>query len=272
VVEQYEYDPYGRATCYSKVAGVWTPAAESRFGLPFLWKGVRLDEVTGLLQMRNRYYSVETGRFLTRDPIGVWGDIDNLGCDYGYVGCDPLTSGDRFGLQGKGSTFAPRFLYNESGAVIGPNPDYLPEPPASLGPEWVTANGDGRCFPLHGPNGPYSPPAEMGEEYWIGVAWVSTVVICWATPWPGDEMAAMAGYAAWRAGQAASAVTARAAATGTALYVTCLANVQSIDKFARGLQKGYKRKSLGGGASSQERAGYAAGAAIRLAEDLLDRL
>jgi RHS repeat-associated protein len=100
VVEQYEYDPYGRATCYSKVAGVWTPAAESRFGLPFLWKGVRLDEVTGLLQMRNRYYSVETGRFLTRDPIGVWGDLGNLGNEYGYAWSRPLVVNDSLALQG----------------------------------------------------------------------------------------------------------------------------------------------------------------------------
>jgi hypothetical protein len=66
VVEQYEYDPYGRATVFSKVAGQWTSGGVSRYGLPFLWKAVRLDEVTGLLQMRNRYYSVETGRFLTQ--------------------------------------------------------------------------------------------------------------------------------------------------------------------------------------------------------------
>jgi len=70
----------------------------SRYGLPFLWKAVRLDEVTGLLQMRNRYYSVETGRFLTRDPIGVWGDNVNGGYEYAYVGSKPCTASDPFGL------------------------------------------------------------------------------------------------------------------------------------------------------------------------------
>jgi RHS repeat-associated protein len=102
VVEQYEYDPYGRATCYSKVAGVWTPAAESRFGLPFLWKGVRLDEVTGLLQMRNRYYSVETGRFLTRDPLGAWADPVNCGNEFSYVGNMPKSLADPLGLISTG--------------------------------------------------------------------------------------------------------------------------------------------------------------------------
>jgi hypothetical protein len=50
--------------------------------------------------MRNRYYSVETGRFLTRDPIGVWGDLGNLGNEYGYAWSRPLVVGDLIGLQG----------------------------------------------------------------------------------------------------------------------------------------------------------------------------
>ena len=100
-MEQYEYDPYGRATVFSKVAGQWTSGGASRYGLPFLWKAVRLDEVTGLLQMRNRYYSVETGRFLTRDPIGVWGDLGNIGNEYGYAWGRPLVVGDALGLQGE---------------------------------------------------------------------------------------------------------------------------------------------------------------------------
>jgi RHS repeat-associated protein len=99
VVEQYEYDPYGRATVFSKVAGQWTSGGVSRYGLPFLWKAVRLDEVTGLLQMRNRYYSVETGRFLTRDPIGVWGDLGNLGNEAHYAASNPLLFSDALGLQ-----------------------------------------------------------------------------------------------------------------------------------------------------------------------------
>ncbi|MBZ0221188.1 MAG: hypothetical protein K8I01_12250, partial [Candidatus Methylomirabilis sp.] len=68
VVEQYEYDPYGRVSVY--VGSSTHPVASSSYGLPFLWKSIRLDEITGLLQMRNRYYSTELGRFLTRDPLG----------------------------------------------------------------------------------------------------------------------------------------------------------------------------------------------------------
>jgi RHS repeat-associated protein len=97
VVETYEYDPYGRVSVY--VGSSATAVSASAYGLPFLWKSVRLDEITGLLQMRNRYYSVELGRFLTRDPLGVWGDGLNGGNEYGYVGNRPLSRGDRYGLQ-----------------------------------------------------------------------------------------------------------------------------------------------------------------------------
>jgi RHS repeat-associated protein len=97
VVEQYEYDPYGKASVY--VGSSTTAVAESSVGLPFLWKGVRLDSETGLLQMRNRYYSAALGRFLTRDPLGVWGDMMGQGNGYVYVGNCPLMFGDPLGLQ-----------------------------------------------------------------------------------------------------------------------------------------------------------------------------
>jgi RHS repeat-associated protein len=95
VVETYEYDPYGRVSVY--VGSSATAVSASAYGLPFLWKSVRLDEITGLLQMRNRYYSVELGRFLTRDPLGVWGDGMNLGNEVGYAGNRPLVLGDPLG-------------------------------------------------------------------------------------------------------------------------------------------------------------------------------
>jgi RHS repeat-associated protein len=100
VVEQYEYDPYGKVSVY--VGSSTTAVAESSVGLPFLWKGVRLDSETGLLQMRNRYYSTGLGRFLTRDPLGVWGDAGNLGNGYAYGYNDPIGVGDPLGLQGDG--------------------------------------------------------------------------------------------------------------------------------------------------------------------------
>jgi RHS repeat-associated protein len=77
IIERYEYDPYGTVSVYSGSSLV--PSVSSPVGLPFLWKGARLDEVTGLVQMRNRYYSRVLGRFLSPDRLGVWEDTLNLG-------------------------------------------------------------------------------------------------------------------------------------------------------------------------------------------------
>jgi RHS repeat-associated protein len=150
VVEQYEYDPYGRATVFSKVAGQWTSGGVSRYGLPFLWKAVRLDEVTGLLQMRNRYYSVETGRFLSGDPIGVWGDLGNLGNEYGYAWGRPLVVGDALGLQGSEVTITRSSSSNPNGGKYKEPGDVTPE----QFQEWVR-NVEGKMR-----NGGERPPGD----------------------------------------------------------------------------------------------------------------
>jgi RHS repeat-associated protein len=96
IVERYEHDSYGRISVLSGTATL--PAPSSTVGLPFLWKGVRCDEVTGLLQMRHRYYSSELGRFMTADSLGVWGDHANSGNEYAYAGDRPLVWSDPMGL------------------------------------------------------------------------------------------------------------------------------------------------------------------------------
>lgn len=100
VVEQYEYDPYGRVNVFTGLSP--TPSDRSAYGLPFLWKGIRQDVETGLFYMRNRYYSALSGRFLTPDPLGTWADAINNGNEYCYVGEHVLVLGDAMGLQGGG--------------------------------------------------------------------------------------------------------------------------------------------------------------------------
>lgn len=68
-------------------------------GNPFLYKAIRVDPETGLHYMRNRYYSSGLGRFLTVDPIGVWGDPINSGAGYGYAGARPVVVSDPLGKQ-----------------------------------------------------------------------------------------------------------------------------------------------------------------------------
>jgi hypothetical protein len=74
VVETYEYDPYGRVSVY--VGSSATAVSASAYGLPFLWKSVRLDEVTGLLQMRNRYLLGGVGAVPDAGPVGGLGGWD----------------------------------------------------------------------------------------------------------------------------------------------------------------------------------------------------
>lgn len=124
VVEQYEYDPYGKVTVYDGSGSLVGDGSVSGVGLPFLWKGIRLDGETGLLYMRNRYYSTAMGRFLVSDPIGVWGDRGNWGNAYAYVCANPLTRGDPYGLQGPLTLPTP---------VAAPPAQSMPPPPGPWG-------------------------------------------------------------------------------------------------------------------------------------------
>lgn len=110
--EQYQYDPNGAVTMFTG-AGVQTPLSQG-VGFHRLYKGLELDTGTSLYYMRNRFYSHVHGRFMSRDPIGEWGDPLNGGNAYAYVGIRPLTNGDPLGLQGQVPT--------NPGTATGPTP------------------------------------------------------------------------------------------------------------------------------------------------------
>ncbi len=86
VVERYEYDPYGAVTIYD---ASYTVRSASAVGNPYMFAGRRYDEESGLYYNRLRYYDPEDGRFLRRDPLGVWGDPANAGNAYAYVNNSP---------------------------------------------------------------------------------------------------------------------------------------------------------------------------------------
>ena len=94
VVERYRYDDYGAPTFMDPG---WSPQPGSSIGNSTLFTGRRYDGDTGLYYYRTRYFEPAVGRFTTRDSIGIWGDENNLGNAYTYVGNDPATAGDPSG-------------------------------------------------------------------------------------------------------------------------------------------------------------------------------
>jgi RHS repeat-associated protein len=97
VQERYDYDAYGQP---SIMDADWDPQS-SPVGNPYMFTGQRYDSESSLYDYRNRYLEPKVGRFLTRDPLGAWGDPMNLGNDYSYVGNNPASYVDPLGLQGE---------------------------------------------------------------------------------------------------------------------------------------------------------------------------
>jgi len=96
VVERYEYDDYGTPMI---MAPDGTALTSSPIANPYLFTGRRHDPETGWYHYRTRYLDPQSGRFTTRDTIGIWGDPWELGNGYTYVGNGPLSWLDWLGLS-----------------------------------------------------------------------------------------------------------------------------------------------------------------------------
>jgi RHS repeat-associated protein len=95
VVEQYRYDDYG-VPMFLNGAGTVIP--ETQITNATLFTGRRYDAETGNYYYRTRYLDPRVGRFTTRDTIGIWGDWAALGNGFTYVGNNPDSFVDPFGL------------------------------------------------------------------------------------------------------------------------------------------------------------------------------
>ncbi len=91
IVEQYRYDAWGRTTVYE---GNGAPLAQSALGNCFAWQGREISWSTGLYYFRARWYDPVTGRWLSNDPIGISGGLNQ------YVFCanNPICFVDPMGL------------------------------------------------------------------------------------------------------------------------------------------------------------------------------
>ena len=65
----------------------------------FLWGGSLYESETNLYWMRNRYYHIDMHRFINQDPIGIWGDANNLGNGFAYVAGMVIEASDPSGLD-----------------------------------------------------------------------------------------------------------------------------------------------------------------------------
>jgi RHS repeat-associated protein len=66
--------------------------------IPYRFAGREFDPDTGLYYNRSRYYAPDLGRFISVDSIGIWGDLNNYGNGYAYVGNMGNALLDPFGL------------------------------------------------------------------------------------------------------------------------------------------------------------------------------
>ena len=117
VVEAYRYDAYGEVIeILNKSGSVVTETAVKQ---PFFFQGRRRDfeEQSGLMYFRNRYYDPKLGRFISRDPLGVWGDPGQMGNAQSAFGNNPGNVIDPFGLDGYTVYVYPRERREEAKAA-----------------------------------------------------------------------------------------------------------------------------------------------------------
>jgi len=70
-------------------------AAKARIANPLRFQGQYFDHETGLHYNRHRYYDPHSGRFVSKDPIGLAGGFNV----FAYVGGNPMTRIDPTGLD-----------------------------------------------------------------------------------------------------------------------------------------------------------------------------
>ena len=95
IYERYRYRVYGEHEVLNDDFTPKTTAAVS----PFLWGGSLYEPETNLYWMRNRYYHIDMHRFINQDPIGIWGDANNLGNGFAYVAGMVIEASDPTGLE-----------------------------------------------------------------------------------------------------------------------------------------------------------------------------
>ncbi|MEE9368506.1 MAG: RHS repeat-associated core domain-containing protein, partial [Pontiella sp.] len=82
IIESYDYDAYGNITIFN-ASGI--EISESAYSNRYTFQGREIDWETGLFYFRARWYDAEIGRWLSKDPIGIRGGLNQ----YVFCGNNP---------------------------------------------------------------------------------------------------------------------------------------------------------------------------------------
>jgi RHS repeat-associated protein len=93
LIEWYRYDLQGTPVFYNSNN---TQLSTSNYSVRHLFTGQQWYREINLLDLRNRFYSPDIGRFLQADPSGFDGDATNL---YRYCLNSPINASDPMGLD-----------------------------------------------------------------------------------------------------------------------------------------------------------------------------
>ncbi len=98
IAESYEYKAYGEVSIFDST-GAPTVGNATEVEQPFMFTGRRWDfeEGSGLYYYRLRYYDPVDGRFVSRDPLGNWGDAAHKGNAQNYCANNPVNFIDPMG-------------------------------------------------------------------------------------------------------------------------------------------------------------------------------
>ena len=104
VVEQYRYDAWGRVTVFDNVG---KPLTESAIGNRYTFQGREHSWETGFTYFRARWYHPVTGRWLSKDLIGILGGLNQ----YVFERNNPVLRRDPLGSISKSH-------YNKDGVMV----------------------------------------------------------------------------------------------------------------------------------------------------------
>mgnify|MGYP001619559222 CR=1 FL=1 len=95
IVESYKYDAWGKVLEVRDSSGLPLATPHSPLGNRILWQGREYSWATGLYYFRARWYDPVTGRWLSNDPIGISGGLNQ----YVFCGNNPVNARDPLGLR-----------------------------------------------------------------------------------------------------------------------------------------------------------------------------